>query len=140
MIGLSPKGVLEAVVVFPMMGIIALALDIICLILIFVGLDDFGILDIIGFAIFGTWIFIRSGEEKELGKAVVAPPTLKERKVAVKKGIGLVKRLGRVGLKAGIVTILEFIPYLGVVLFGWTALVIFEFISDLRSFSLEAGE
>lgn len=140
MIGFSPKGVLEAIVVFPIMGLIALALDVIGVVLICFGLDDFGILDIIGFAIFGIWIFVRSGGEKELGKEVAAPPTLKARKAAVKKGMSLVKRLGRVGLRAGIVGILEFIPYLGSILFGWTALVIFEFVSDLRSFSLEAGQ
>lgn len=140
MIGFSPKGVLEALVVFPIMGVIALILDIVSLILLCFGLDDLGILDIFGFVIFGTWIFIRSGGEKELGKEVAAPPTIKERRAAIKRGGGLIKRLGRVGLRAGIIGILEFIPVLGAILFGWTLLVIFEFISDLRSFSLEAGE
>ncbi len=136
MIGLSPSGVLELIIIFPTMGLIALALDIIGLVLLAFGLDDFGVLDIIGLAIFGTWIFIRSGGEKEISP----PSTLEERKTAAKKGISLVKRLGKVGLKAGAVAVLEFIPYLGAILFGWTALVIFEFVSDLKSFSLETGQ
>jgi len=141
MIGLSPKGILEAITVFPIMFLIALCLDIISLIIIFFGLDDVGILDIIGFAIFGIWIFVRSGGERTVTPESSPDLTTRGRKQAIqKKGASLMKKLGKVGLRAGIIGILEFIPYVGAIIFGWTLLVILEAISDLRSFSLEGGE
>jgi len=139
MIGFSPKGAMEAILVFPAMMVIALVIDIISVALICFGLDDFGILDIIGLLIFGTWVFIRSGEQRDIRSQ--KPVSTKEKSAAIKKQGGtILKRLGRVGLRAGIIAILEFIPYLGTILFGWTLLVIIEFVSDLQSFSLEAGE
>jgi hypothetical protein len=141
MIGFSPKGVIEAIAIFPIMFLIALCLDIISLIIICFGLDDFGILDIIGFTIFGIWIFVRSGGERTVTPESRQDLTIKGRKQAIqKKGAGMMKRLGRVGLRAGVIGIVEFIPYVGAIFFGWTLLVILEAISDLRSFNLEAGE
>ncbi len=140
MIGFSPKGALEAVLVFPVMFIIALTIDIVGVVLICFGLDDFGILDIVGLIIFGTWVFARSGGEKNLSdqKSV---STTKEKSAAIKKqGTTLLKRLGRVGLRAGLIAILEFIPYIGAILFGWTIVVVIEFFSDVQSFSMETGE
>ena len=139
MIGFSVKGVLEAILVFPTMMIIALLLDIVGIILICFGLDDFGILDTLGIFIFGTWIFIRSGGQKDIRSQ--KPVSTKEKTAAVKKqGSALLKRLGKVGLKAGIIAILEYIPIFGAIFFGWTVLVIIEFFSDLQSFSMESGE
>jgi len=140
MIGFSPKGALEAFLVFPVMLIIALTIDILGIVLICFGLDDFGILDIIGLVIFGTWVFVRSGGEKNL-KDQKSLSTTKEKSAAIKKqGTTLLKRLGRVGLRAGIISIFEFIPYVGAILFGWTIVVAIEFFSDVQSFSMETGE
>jgi len=139
MIGFSPKGVMEAILVFPAMMVLALTIDVISVVLICFGLDDFGILDIIGLLIFGTWVFVRSGGQKDIRNQ--KPVSTKEKTAAIKKqGSTILKRLGRVGLRAGIIAIFEFIPYLGAILFGWTLLVIIEFVSDLRNFSMEAGE
>ncbi|MBI2038526.1 MAG: hypothetical protein HYT19_01210 [Candidatus Nealsonbacteria bacterium] len=141
MIGFSPKGILEAVTIFPIMLLIALCLDIISLILMLFGLDDLGILDIIGFTIFGIWIFTRSGGERTVTPESSPDLTIKGRQQAIqKKGVSFMKKLGKVGARAGIIGIIEFIPYVGAILFGWTFLVIFEAISDLRNFSLETGE
>lgn len=141
MIGLSPKGIIEAITIFPVMFLIALCLDVISLIIMFFGLDDVGILDIIGFAIFGIWIFARSGGERTVTPETNPDLTTKGRKQAIqKKGASFMKKFGKVGLKAGIIGIIEFIPYVGAIIFGWTSLVIFEAISDLRNFNLEAGD
>lgn len=153
MIDFSPKGILEASIVFPIMGFFALLLDAISVVLMIFGLDDMGLLDITGFVIFGSWVFIRSGGEKE----IEAPKRLEEKtrekikksagkamkrtmekgteeipQKAAKKGGKLLSKLAKVAAKALPVTIVEFIPYLGAIVFGWTALVLFEFISDLR--------
>lgn len=167
MIGFSPKGVLEAILVFPTMGIIALCLDGIGLILFIVGiiftggaLDDYGILDITGFLIFGTWIFIRSygereasapskeksaapakAEQKVAGKELTAPAkTAKVAKPASKATSRMGKILLKVGLRAGVVSALEFIPDIGNIIPMWVLLVIFEFFSDLKNFSLAEGD
>ena len=144
MIGLSPKGILEAVTIFPIMFLIALCMDILEFVLACFGIDDFGILDIVGFAIFGTWVFIRSGGERKITPESRPDLTMAERRKGVqqvqKKATSLLKRLGRVGARAGVIGLIEFIPYVGAIFFGWTMLVIWEAISDLQSFSLEEGQ
>lgn len=118
---------------------LALVLDIIGVILICFGLDDLGILDTIGIAVFGLWIFWRSGGKRDLSDR--KPVSTKVKSAQIKKqGSALLKRLGKVGLRVGITAIFEFIPYVGAILFGWTILVIIEFASDIKNFSLEAGE
>jgi hypothetical protein len=140
MIGLSPFGIIDALLIFPTMLLLGLALDIVGVVLACFGLDDFGILDIVGLVVIGGWLLFRSGGERQLGENVQMPPGVKEKKAAIKKGSKLVKRLAKVGLRVLIIGILEFIPYIGAILFGWTLLVLMEFVSDFRTSSLEAGD
>ncbi|MDI6591546.1 MAG: hypothetical protein QME61_01205 [Patescibacteria group bacterium] len=41
---------------------LAIGIDLISIILLLFGLDDFGLLDIIGFIFIGTWLFFRRGK------------------------------------------------------------------------------
>lgn len=168
MIGLSPKGVTEAFTVFPVMLIIALILDIVGIVLVCFGLDDFFITDIIGFLTVGAWVLLRSGQEsgkgierkgaeetaakegeeaaaKTGGKTAAKEGAVATEKTAAKgtaKGTARAagKGLGKAALKVATFTVAECIPYVGDVLLGWTIMVAWEFISDLKNFSLEEGD
>lgn len=93
----------EAVAMF----MIAFILDAIGWILLLFLLDDFFILDIIGFIIIGGWLFFRTGN---------IPTTLKNR-----KGIG--KKLSK---RLGLATIIEMIPWVGDLIPSWTIAVYYE--------------
>ena len=69
-------------------------------------------------------------------------------KTAAREGTGVAsktagKSLGRIALRLGIATGLKAIPVINIIssiVFGWTVMVIWEFVSDFKSFSLEAGD
>ena len=100
----------------------ALFLDIIGLLLIIVGLDDFGFTDIIGLIIIGGWIFFKSfGVEgaKEIKEISTKTKTAGSTRVGAKAGV---KKIGarkwlRIICFGG-----ELIPYIGAFFF-WTILV-----------------
>jgi hypothetical protein len=93
----------EAVAMF----MIAFTLDAIGWLLLLFLLDDFFILDIIGFILIGGWLFFRTGN---------IPTTLKNR-----KGIG--KKLSK---RLGLSTIIEMIPWIGDLVPSWTIAVYYE--------------
>lgn len=157
MIGLSPKGVLDLIIVFPAMLLIALALDILGLLSLVGGT----ILNIIGIVTIGLWIILRSsggqsmnvgeGGGKTTGKG--AQTMAKEEteiaarestevatKSATKTAVKGASRMGGVLLRVGSTTAVEFIPVINGIFFGWTLMVVWEAISDFRNFSLEAGD
>jgi hypothetical protein len=156
MIGFSPWGIIEATVIFPAMLVWALILDLIGVVLACFGLDDFFILDALGLLTIGLWILLRSGqfnrpekkEVKEEGKAAQkgSSTAIKEGeeislKAEAKSGRRAGARIfGRVAVRLGIITVLELIPYIDAVLFGWTLLVLMELVSDFNSFDLEYGD
>ena len=92
----SPEGIL--------MLCVAVILDLVGLILFclcWLGIDDYGILDVIGLVIIGGWMFIRSGSKKgAIGKK-------------------LAKRLGLAFFG-------ELIPFFGGIAPCWTLAVYFE--------------
>ncbi len=170
MIGLSPKGVLEAVTIFPVMFLISVVLDILAILFA----PFWIIINIIGCLTIGLWVIIRSGGKRsaqsERGKqkgSQIAPieggetaakegaeVTAREgAEVAAREGTEVAARegaqvaakegaslLGRAVLRVGIAGALGFVaPVIGVIL-GWTSMVIWEFVSDLRSFDLEEGQ
>ncbi len=120
MAALSPGAILEAMIMIP----IFLAIDLLGFGLLFFGLDDFGILDIIGGGIFFLWLILRPGKEEA---EIPSPKELKERKKTLQqtaKKAG--KRLPRVLIRGGLVFFIELIPYLGGIVFGWTVMAIYE--------------
>jgi hypothetical protein len=155
MIGFSPRGTLDLVAVFPLMMVIALALDIIDLLLITTILGA-TIINILGALTIGLWVIVRSRGERSADKQIKeqpSPETQKEGKGAMAKEAGTGakteakgaaraarKGLGRVLARVGIIVGLEFIPALNSIFFGWTIMVVWEFVSDLKNFSLEAGD
>jgi len=73
---LSPEG-------FVMMSV-ATTIDLISIIIVFVGLDDFGITDTIGLIIIGSWMFFKSGilfiilfSDMKTGLNINPAPTIK---------------------------------------------------------------
>ena len=160
MIGFSPRGVIDITIIFPVMFVIALALDIIGLLSIVGGT----VLDIIGFLTIGLWIIFRSGGERRTdikqsqttekeGAETATKTTVREgAEVATKEGTEMTaksaaktagkgaSRLGGALLRVGATTFVEFIPGLNAIFFGWTIMVLWEFISDFKNFSLEAGD
>ncbi|KKP93811.1 MAG: hypothetical protein UR98_C0002G0050 [Parcubacteria group bacterium GW2011_GWA1_36_12] len=99
---LSPEGLV--------MMSVAVVIDLIGLIIVCVGLDDFGITDIIGMIFIGSWMFFRSG-------------AMPERKTPSKKSKGAGKTAERNVLKRfGLTGLAELIPYLGA-LPWWTIMV-----------------
>jgi hypothetical protein len=155
MIGLSPWGAIEAILIFPAALIWALLLDLIGVVLACFLLDDFFILDAIGLLTIGLWILLRSGQlnrperkkpdEGKTAQKGLSTTVKEEEKVTLKAGTKSGRRAGakvftRVAIRLGIVTVLELIPYIDAVLFGWTLLVLWELVSDLNNFSLEAGD
>ena len=173
MIGLSPRGILDIIIVFPIMLVIALVLDILNIIL---SLTIIGgvILALIGFFTVGLWIILRSGKSKspdrqkqparegeEAGARVAAEEgTETGAKIAGREGAEAGARVAaregaevaaktavksglRVGLRIGAATVLKAIPLVGMVssvVFGWTVMVLWEFFSDLKNSSPEAGD
>lgn len=102
---LSPEGVI--------MLLVALSIDIISIFLLFLGLDDFGITDIIGIITIGTWAFIKAGSIPD--KKIKTPSKDIEGSAKLAKSNPILKRFGIAG-------ILEVIPYLGA-LPMWTRFV-----------------
>ena len=98
----------EAVVMLPL----AVLLDLAGVILILVGLDDFGLTDIIGILIIGGWTYFRSQTARVTRQAA-------QRIGKATKWAKQMKWLRPLCI------ILEFIPYAGW-LPGWTVLVFFE--------------
>lgn len=103
---------------------IAVIIDIIGIVLLIFGLDDFGITDIIGWAILGTWGFLRSqvvpesttaqtpsmGAKQELAKdfRAATQKTEKAAQEAVKA-----QKMSKSAKWAKRMRWLEFIPYVG---------------------------
>ncbi|MDD4409124.1 MAG: hypothetical protein PHW52_00545 [Candidatus Pacebacteria bacterium] len=85
-----------------MMLMVALMLDVASLILLFLALDDFGLLDTCGIVIIGAWTFVKSG-------------SMPSRKGGKNPGSKLMGRFMGVGA-------VELIPYVGV-LPTWTLYV-----------------
>ncbi|MEK7519213.1 MAG: hypothetical protein AAB565_00275 [Patescibacteria group bacterium] len=94
----------EAVIMLPL----AILIDLIGIILIFVALDDFFITDILGIIIFGGWMFIRSGAK---------PQKPQRRKITKKPPAGPGRKLFSVAIK-------ELIPYLGA--FPWWTITVWN--------------
>lgn len=92
----------EAVVMLMIAGLI----DLMGILLLFIGLDDFGILDIIGMVFIGSWMFFRFGH---------APNRIKNKKIG--------KNLGK---RLGLTFLTEIIPYLGSIMPTWFLAVFFE--------------
>lgn len=108
----------EALIIFPL----AILLDLVGIILVCFGLDDFFITDIIGFATIGAWSFFRAQiKGKEPGIQI---SDIKERRGAAKEA-KQTKKAGKAAKWAKRLKFLEFIPYVGVLPF-WTVSVYFE--------------
>jgi hypothetical protein len=166
MIGLSPAGVIDGIVVFPTMFIIALVLDIVGIVLGCFGMDDFFILDIIGTLTIGLWILLRSGQgggnspdkkmegvaekkEAQTAKEAEKAATKEAGQVVAKQGEktaakgttkAVKKGFGKALLRVGILAGAEYITYVGDFFTGWLILVAWEFIDDLKNTSLENGD
>lgn len=95
----------EAIVAFTIAGLI----DLLGFIIIFVGLDDFFILDTVGFMTLGMWMIFRSGHI----------PSRNSKIKSKKMGKKLLKRLG-------LSTLCEIMPYLGGLMPTWMLMVYFE--------------
>lgn len=111
----------EAFVMLPL----AILLDIVGIILVCFGLDDFGTTDAIGLLFIGGWSFFRS---QLIGKApteIAAPPSRAELKKTTKGTTQVAKWGKRLKWLRPVLICLEFIPYVGC-FFWWTLLVIFE--------------
>lgn len=93
----------EAVIMLPL----AIFIDLIGIILVCFGLDDFGITDIFAIAIFGPWMFLRSG----------SAPDMQKLKKGKKPPAGPGKKLFNVAWK-------ELCPYLGA--FPWLTLMVID--------------
>lgn len=159
----SPKGTVEALIAFFEIIIIlpiALAIDIIGIILICFGLDDFGILDTIAFVVFFPWTLMRmlyfgidDYFEEEIKEAAQesqpqrkeAPPKMRPvsqikqgrraRKGAKKALKKVAKKTAKKGTKSGIRFLVslfgELIPYLGALPF-WTVTVVWELWGSIK--------
>jgi hypothetical protein len=167
MIGFSPRGTIDIVLIFPIMFIIGLALDILGLLTLIGGT----VLNIIGILTIGLWILIRSSGQRDNTNRKQKEPkgnnaaAKEETSTIVKEGAetatketttGLAKKnsettvkniaktaskkLGGAILRVGAVSLVEFIPLVNAVFFGWTLMVIWEAVSDFKNFSLEAGD
>ena len=102
----------EAVIMLPL----AILFDLIGIILVLFGLDDFGITDIFGIILLGGWMYSRS-------QAVTLPPGAKAK---AEKGLA---KLFRGPWKRFLTPIIgEVIPYIGVLPF-WTFAVYYELTS-----------
>lgn len=103
-----PKLSPESVIMLPL----ALTIDLAGLVILLFGLDDLGILDLIGIAIIGTWMIFKSGKiRKPAGKG------------------GLLKKAFTGKYSKFLLTIgIEEIPYIGGIAFCWTAAVYFALI------------
>lgn len=112
----------ELIVMMP----IAVIIDLIGIILIFFGLDDFGITDIIGFIFIGGWSLFRS-QITPAPEAQVQMPSLGEKRAATKEFKKMRAKASAVYLKdqktakaaksakwAKRIKLLELIPYVGV--------------------------
>ncbi|MFA5013736.1 MAG: hypothetical protein WC520_04240 [Candidatus Paceibacterota bacterium] len=95
---------------------IAVMFDLIGYLLLFIGMDDFGLLDIVGGFIFGMWLLSRNGGSSMLG-------SLKQ------------KIWGRFFVTETI----EIVPYLGDIMPTWTLLVI-SVLNDSREANTEGEE
>lgn len=149
MIGFSPKGAIDLVAIFPAMLIIALVLDILGLLSIAGGT----VLDVIGLLTIGLWIILRSlgergpsdsktqplkaGAGAEAGAEKEIATISKSASKTAKKGLS---KLAGAAIKVGATTVLEFVPAVNAILFGWTILVAIEFFSDIQSLNMETGE
>ena len=107
----------EAFIVLPF----AILIDLIGIILIFFGLDDFWITDIIAFSFFGGWGYFRSIARR---KEKTEMPSVGEKRKAVKE-IKQTKKAGKVAKWGKRLKFLELIPYVGVLPF-WTVSVYLE--------------
>lgn len=85
-----------------LMLIVAIAIDFIPFVLLFFGLDDFGIMDIVGLVFIGAWIFMKTGQ------------------ITARKGENPVEKIIKrfVGT-----TFVEILPYIGALFPGWTYLI-----------------
>jgi hypothetical protein len=88
MIGLSPRGVLEALLVFPIMFVIALILDILNIILSLTVIGGI-ILALVGFLTVGLWIILRGG-----GRQKENQPTSEGGEAAAKEGAETAEKEG----------------------------------------------
>lgn len=155
MIGFSPRGAIDLTIVFPVMFVIGLALDILGLFTIVGGT----LLNVIGIFTIGLWILLRSGggqgvkDSKQPAAKEGAETTAKEGAETTTKSIAKTEaktmtktatkgasRLGGAILRVGATSLVEFIPAVNAVFFGWTLMVIWEFVSDFKNFSIEAGD
>lgn len=120
----------EALVMFTVAGI----LDGIGYILLFFALDDFWILDVIGFLIIGGWMYFRSGsintpqKNKEKGKEIVKRTIQRfQKQPASKSTKGKKGPTGRkIGKRLGWSTGIEALPYIGDISPSWILAVYFE--------------
>jgi len=117
---LSPEGVI--------MMPLAIMLDLVGIILVCFGLDDFGILDIIGIPTIGAWVFFRTGLTPSAPQSTgqkaekVAKTAEKIEKIAIEAGKSNWLRPVLCGIG-------EIIPYIGALPF-WTYLVYKTLTSD----------
>jgi len=108
----------EAFVILPL----AIILDLIGIILVCFALDDFWITDIIGFAIIGSWSFLRSRAKNAESRVQISD--IRKRQERIKK-IKQTKKTGRMAKWGKRLKFLEFIPYVGAIPF-WTISVYFD--------------
>ena len=105
---LGPEG-------FVMMSV-AIVIDLIGIIIVCFGLDDFGITDIIGIIFIGSWMFFRSG-------------TMPERKTPAKKSGGGEKTAARNTLRRfGLTGLAELVPYLGAL--PWWTITVYKELTE----------
>ena len=104
---LSPEG-------FVMMSV-ATTIDLISIIIVFVGLDDFGITDTIGIIIIGSWMFFKSGTMPEKPQRPGKP------EVPTKGGGKILKRFALTGVA-------ELVPYLGVI--PWWTISVYQTLTE----------
>lgn len=148
MIGLSPKGVINIFIALFML-IIGVALDILGAASVFGGTP----LTIIGVLTIGIWILAKTGQDinqqklhemadagKKGGPAQVksiARGGAKEAGAAAKTQVKAAgkKVFGKIISRVAIMLI-ELIPVVNAILFGWTAIVVWELIDDFKNFRL----
>lgn len=108
----------ETIVMLPF----ALGLDIIGIVLICFGLDDFGITDIIGIMIIDSWLLYRGDSRSG---------NTKGRQAAINKASDMVTKLFKgKQTKFLIPALLELIPYLGSLFPFWTISVVLNLSKD----------
>lgn len=96
------------------------------LLLSFFGVDDYGILDIIGLVIFGGWLLMRTGSTQMLEQAKEKTKETAQQlgEKSAKKGGGAVENVAKkAGKRLGLSFLVELVPILGSLWPSWIILV-----------------